>query len=278
MRLARKVCATRRPNATAEMPHFPRMLKKTFVDGYDYLQLVVFGNVIWCLAWTPAAAFATARIGNFPLKAAVVLLLASVGAGPVWMGLAQLSRAIADREDPRMAQLLTGLRAFFGRGVALFLVNVAFIAVCLFDVWWWSTFTRQRWSQLASFVVTTLWVYVLLFWLIMQAFCAPFIVRENIGVARALRKSALLVLDNLGYATMVMLQIAVLMAIMSLWIVVPGQAKATLMGLALMVLFFLFAGFVSLLGTEALDDLMQKYQPAQDSEEEGAGEEEKVRS
>jgi small-conductance mechanosensitive channel len=186
------------------------------------------------------------------------------------MGLAKLSCSIAEREDPRAGELLSGMTSFFGRGVTLFLVNAAFIAICLLDVSFWGEHALKWWGELGSFVVTTLWVYVLLFWLIMQLYCAPFIVRENLGVGKALKKSALLVLDNLGYSTLLLVQVAVLVVFMGLFLVVPGQAKATFIGLSLMVLFFLFAAFVSLLGTEALDDLMRKYE--QREKEAGEGE------
>ena len=114
----------------------------------------------------------------------------------------------------------------------------------------------QRISQLGSFAVLTLFSYAMLYWVLMQIYCPAFIVREDIGVLRATRRSALLVLGNIGYSALVFVQLAVVGVVIALPVFVP---VGVLWGLSIMLVLFLVAAFAMLLGAAALEDLMQQY-------------------
>jgi len=235
------------------MPSLGRMLKETLAAGYDYLQLVVVANVLWCTAWI-APALAAAAVAASPV--ALAALGATVGAltvGPATLGLAHLSHHIATRDDPGLRHFFQGYSRFFWRGVFYFLINAVIVAGCILNIGFYTTKFAGHWL----WMIGVLWIYVLIFWCLMQLYAPQFIVREDSGVWRGLRKAALLAADSIGYSTVVMLEIAAMAALLALPVLL---GRPTLMGLSVMVVFFLFAGLVALLGAGAVEDLLRKYQ------------------
>ena len=248
------------------------MLKKTLVDAYDYLHLLVVGNVLWCIAWLipvllmmavgpelrgeqpPSRSHSAVAVG-------IALLAAAFVVGPATMALAALARAIASRQDPRLVDFLHGFRRFYLRGAALFGINVAVAGLWATNLLFWASSGPggERIGQIASFALLTLLSYAMLYWLLMQLYCPAFLARQDIGVFRAIRRSALIVLGNLGYSTLVFAQLAVLGALIALPIFVHVPI---LMGVSVMLVTFLVVAFVMLLGAEALRDLMQQYHNA----------------
>lgn len=248
------------------------MLKKTLVDAYDYLQFVVFGNVMWCVAWLIPVFVLTAigpslrgdEAASAARTAAVVaisLLVAAFVVGPATMGLAALARAITRRQDPRLVDFFHGFRRFYFRGAGLFAINAAVATICGANVFFWSSSGPggERIGQLGSFVILTLFGYGMLYWILMQVYCPAFIARDDIAVLKATKKSALLVLDNIPYSALVFAQLAVIGLLVALPLFVPN---ALLMGLSVMLVAFVVVAFAMLLGACALDDLMQKYESA----------------
>ncbi len=258
------------------------MLKKTLRDGYDCLQLIVFGNVAWWTAWllpffVSTVVWPKAEKGQ-PMPLAQIgfaiglgLLVAAFIVGPVTMGLAALARVITRRQDPRLVDFFHGFRRFYLRGTMLFAVN-AVITMCWgANLVFWSSSGPggERLGQIGSFALLSLLSYAMLYWVLMQLYCPAFIVREDIGVLRAVRRSALLVLGNIGYSAGVFAQLAIIAAAIALPFTVQVQL---LMGVSVMLAGFLYVAFAMLLGAAALEDLMQKYEGEDEEAEEPADE------
>ncbi|MGD8237759.1 MAG: hypothetical protein PVH68_04365 [Armatimonadota bacterium] len=252
------------------------MLKKTLVDAYDCLQLLVLGNVAWCVSWLVPVGVMTAvgpQIGAeepaaLPHTIAAVcvgLVVAAFTVGPTTMALAALSRAITTRRDPRLADFFRGFRRFFLRGAALFGLNAVVATLWASNVFFWASSGPggERIGQWGSFALLTLLSYAMLYWVLMQIYCPAFIAREDIGVLRATRRSALIVLGNIGYSALVFVQLAVLAAVIALPLFVPVRVLA---GVAIMLLAFLAVAFAMLLGATALDDLMKQYEQDESQE------------
>ncbi|MFQ6132994.1 MAG: hypothetical protein ACE5R4_13215 [Armatimonadota bacterium] len=253
------------------MPSLGRMLKATLSATYDYLQLVVVANVLWCAAWIVPLLVSAVLPDIVLLVIAVAGALAALTVGPATLGLAELAHRVVTRDDPGLRHFFHGYSRFFWRGVSYFLVNAVVVGGCLVNVGFYTTVFAGRWL----WVVGVLWVYVLIFWGLMQIYAPQLIVRADLGVARALKLAARAVAGNIAYTTVVMLEIAVVGALVALPVLL---GKQTLMGLSVLVAFFLFAGFVSMLSAGAVDDLMQyqeaeEEQPGEDSEEPSTEEE-----
>ncbi|MFQ5810245.1 MAG: hypothetical protein ACE5JM_11555 [Armatimonadota bacterium] len=257
-------------NALRDMPSFPAMLKKTLVDGYDCLQLLVLGNVAWCVSWLVPICVMTVvgpQLGtdeapspaHIAVAVCIALVVAAFTVGPTTMALAALARAITTRRDPRLVDFFRGFRRFFLRGAALFGLNAAVAILWAANVFFWASSGPggERIGQLGSFALLTVLSYAMLYWVLMQIYCPAVVVREDVGALRATRRSALLVLGNLGYSALVFVQLAVLGAVIALPLFVPVRV---LVGVAVMLAAFLVVAFAMLLGATALDDLMKQYE------------------
>lgn len=235
------------------MPSLLRMLKDTLSAGYDYLQFVVVANVLWCTAWIVPLLGSAAVWDAAAIQVAVGGIAAALIVGPATLGLAHLSYRIVSRDDPGLGQFFQGYSRFFWRGAAYFLINTAIVGGCILNVGFYTTKFADSWL----WMIGVLWLYVLLFWSLMQIYAPQFIVREDIGAWQALKKAALLAVDNLAYTTVVALEIAVVAALIALPVLL---GKPTLMGLSVLISFFVFPGLVGLLGAGAVQDLMRKYE------------------
>jgi len=250
------------------------------VDAYDYLQLLVFGNLLWCIAWLIPIFLMTAVgpqvAGEGPLSqrhgaaaVCIALVVAAFIVGPATMGLAALARAIASRQDPRMADFFQGFRGFYLRGAGLFGLNAVAVTIWATNMFFWSSRGPggERIGQVGSFVLLTLLSYGMLYWVLMQMYCPALIARENIGMLRATKRSALVVLGNPGYSALAFAQLAAVGALVALPLFVH---VSLLMGLSVMLVAFLVVAFAMLVGAEALNDLMRQYEEGT-SEDPGSG-------
>lgn len=78
-------------------------------------------------------------------------------------------------------------------------------------------------SGSASFimrVITGMWLYLALFWLLVAQFVFPFLVQYDLGVWTIIKRSAMLVVDNL-LVSLILLLVCGLLTFISLFLVIP---------------------------------------------------------
>ncbi len=254
-----------------DAPSLGGMLKHTLSVWYDYLQLVVGGTVLWCLVWLVPVGVASLLLDS-ALYLPVGVLAAALTVGPASLGLACMSLKMVRRDDPGIAHFFWGYTRFFWRGVWWALANALIAGGCVWNV----VFYTSQFKDGRYWPIGVLWVYVLLYWLFMQLYAPQFIVRENSGVWNALRKSALLVAGNLGCTAVVAFEAGVVIGIVVLPLFV---SSALLIGVSVLVAFFLCAGTVLLVGAGAVENLMRQYeQPAETAAGNSSSEEEAARA
>jgi hypothetical protein len=223
-------------------------LKLGFRDTYDYLgSLVLAGSIASFL--TAAAVVganglvlkATLRLpGFFPLllsllAGAVALIL--VG-GPFSGGLFRFAHKAAAREEPELFDFAWGFRAGFGTSLKLASVQVfgslALAGNCAF-------YLAQH--NLPLMALGASFGYLLVFWCAAMLYQWPLLF-EGAGVKTAIRKSALLVLDNVPFT----------LGILAVALIVVALCGVSVIGIVL-----LLPGALAMLTTQATRELLRKY-------------------
>jgi uncharacterized membrane protein YesL len=238
------------------------VLRATLSQAWDYAHLVIAGSLLWGLSVAaPLAAMALVR--DMRVAAAGMYLIGALTVGPMTVALYGMSETMARRELPSLGALFAALRRFYWRAAGLFLVQVFVLGGVLLAAW----FYQAKFDHWLLEGLSLLWVYVALFWLTMNLYVPAFLVRTNRSVLGALRNGALLTLAHPGYSFLVLLQIACMLALVAL----PVFARSNLaLGVSFLVFFLVLPGFVPLLATNAMSDLLRRHE--EEGSDEGDGE------
>lgn len=218
-------------------------------DTYDYLGAVLLISVGWSAVFGIAVigGHAAARAPAGGLPGALPSLLGVFGAfaaavlvgGPLAAGAFRFARNAAARQEPDLFDLAWGFREAPARSIRLAALHGAVGVILAGD----SLFFITQKSP-AAVVLGALLGYAALFWGLMMLYAWPLLVEQETGVRAIVRKSALLVLDNLGYTVGVGLIMLALTG--ALWISVVGGVV-------------LWAGATAMLLTQATRELLRKY-------------------
>jgi uncharacterized membrane protein YesL len=218
---------------------------------WDHVFLVMGGSLLWA-ASLAVPVTASAFVAGTPLALPAYYLLSAVSVGPAWVALYGLSAAIARRELPGIGDFFATLRRCYFRAVGLFLAQAFLLGGFILAAWFYQT----QFSHWALQVLSLLWAYVALFWAMMNLYAPAFLVRDDSSLRSALRKAAILTLAHPGYTFLVFLQVLALLALVA----APVLARANAALGVSFILFFLFLpGFVSLLATNAMQDLLRAH-------------------
>lgn len=218
-------------------------------DTYDYLGAILVHSFLWTMV-TGTAATAGQSLGLRwfaalpPLFAAVLAFLTGVVAlvlvgSPLTAGVFRYARNAAARAEPELYDLAWGFRRALGKSLGLGAIQIAagllLAGNCYFYV------TR---SHPVAVVVGAVFGYLLAFWGVACLYQWPLLVEQELSPAAAVKKSALLVLDNFGFTALLAVFLAVLTAV--LWVTVIGGT-------------LLWAGGTAMFLTQATRELLRKY-------------------
>lgn len=218
-------------------------------DSYDYLGTVVLMSLAGAMISGAGALGGHAlglalfhRLpGSMPIVLPVLTAVAgmAVVGGPLAAGFCRFARNAAARREPELFDLAWGFREALRPSALLALIQIFGSLVLAGNCWF---YISQEGPVLA--VLGAVFGYVLLFWLLMTLYQWPLLAEEAGGARRALRKSALLVLDNPGYSA------ALGLVILALTVLLWGFIIPALL---------LWAGAMPLLLTQATRELLRKY-------------------
>ncbi len=189
--------------------------------------------------------------GVTALVAAWVLLM-----GPLTAGVYRYARNAAASAEPELLDLLWGFRSALRRAMGLsftqLVVTSVLAADCLF-------LAAQR--SVALMVLGVVFGYLSLYWLLAGLYQWPLLAELEIGVLAVLRKSALLVLDNLVFTVVIGL-FAIILTIVCWGFLLPAL--------------ILWPATMAFLQTYALRALLRRYgllppEPVFDPEEDRGG-------
>lgn len=185
------------PPGTPTAPHHrPRLIwaiRRGAGDFYDRLGLMVLGSAVMMLfpAVAVMAAGALRPVAGPAAAAVAMFLLGWYGLVCGWGVNILLAHRIAYFLDPGPDAFRDFARTFLWPALKLGTVQLVLTVVMLAD----AAFFLSR-SSLLLKMAGMLMAYLLLLWLMMQLWQWPFLMTEEGGVWKAVRKSTLLLLDN----------------------------------------------------------------------------------
>ena len=221
--------------------------------SYDYLGMVIAASALWFitgfLPMLVVTSFSKYLQSPAVIGAAIVLTVTAIG--PSTAAVHGIVVRILQNEDVRVREFFTFFQKFFWRGVALILLNVLILLILASDL----VFTLNSPNRIIQ-MLSGIWIYFFIFWVLMSNYIFPFLVNQNIGVFLTMKRSALLALDNL--VVTIFLSLAVmLVAVLSVILAAP--------------VLLLMLGIIAFLQNVGFHELMQKYDdaPSQDTTIEG---------
>jgi hypothetical protein len=235
--------------APAAHPKVTRAVALGFRAAYDHLGFVLLSSLLWfslasLLALGGAGLVSQVAsgwsFGALLLAALGGAVCAAIGTGPLTAAIVWHTRRIVIHDDPHWWELLTAVPHFWRRGLALALVQGLVTLVLILDAGYFLAQEKAMWRP-----VGMLFLYPLLFWWATTLLQWPLAMeRVEESLWQVIKKSALLLLDNLGYMTVLAVVVALLAALCLL----------TRFGLVLA-----WAGLLAFLQMAALRELLPKY-------------------
>ena len=227
------------------------LFKRWLRDTYEHLALTVAVSFITA-AIVAGLAYGTQIGGNLPPALFLPLLVAFVlfVVGPLCVGAFTLAHNIVYRQQPGIGDLLDGCQKSFWTAIKWTALNLVIGAVLIGDTALFIGLTRQSKSWFGPAIVTA---YLLIFWGMTLIYQLPILIYQRPSVPSVLKKSALLVLDNLGFT------VVVFFAIIAFTILC---AAPKFVGLPLV-----YFGAVPILCTRAARELLVKYALAPEERE-----------
>jgi uncharacterized membrane protein YesL len=236
--------------ASTHRPSAMRVLRKSVADAWSYLAFFVGANVIWViLLGLPLTLLGRVAIKPVGFACGLALTAIAVSAG----------NAIVFHVTNRMARGDISLRDFKGAVADHFLSSMALLAILLgvvglgiFNVYFYVKVLSGPWWRLIGII----WGYVIVMLALAMLYSYPLLVEQRCGALKAVKRSALLFLDNPRYT----LGIAGALLLWTLLVILPVLAGVRiLVGLSALVLCFIEAGLVALVANNALLELLRKY-------------------
>ncbi|MBM3288049.1 MAG: DUF624 domain-containing protein [Candidatus Eisenbacteria bacterium] len=163
--------------------------KRAFWHAYDHLGTLIVANLLWC-----------------------VLCLGVVTAPPATAGLFSLARRIAADEDARLADFWVGFRRDLIPSIKLGAFTAGAAALLWFNIRFYGRLHGR--AAFAGTALATLLVWSAAFFALMHVHLHPLLSGGDRRLRTALRKSALLALDNPGFTIVIALQSALLVALL----------------------------------------------------------------
>ncbi len=159
-----------------------------------------------------------------PLVTALVLLVAGPGTAAMYYS----SHRFMELEPVTFGLFWQGFKRYFVRGWLLAVADLAGLFVCLngFLFYWFSGDVFQR-------IIAVVFVYLLLFWILMQPYLFVLMVRLDLSVFHTVRNAAVLVVGNPGVTLglgLISLLSAVFLPIFNIVALIVGPCVVALTG------------------------------------------------
>ncbi len=211
-------------------------------SAYEHLGMVLYTSLVWfALAFMPATfSISFARQAPCLLTFLVAFLAIAFLAAPMTVAVCSVAQALLNGEEPGMRELWRRFRTHYWPTVKASSTMLAVLVVLVIDI----IFFLSSGRRIVQWIAVP-WLYLLLYWLLMTLYVAPLIAREHVSLLSLLKRTALLVLDNLVVTIALLLE--VLLIIFLCW-------------LLQFPVFILQGGLLALLLVTALGEVLQKYE------------------
>lgn len=224
-------------------------LRLGFRDVYDYAGMVLVMSLGFAflggLGFIGGQALGKALFGGVPGAGGPVLaaLLAIVGlavvGGPLAGGLFHYARNAAGRQEPEIFDLRWGFTRAVRPCLGLAAMQAAAVTVLMANLIFYA-----RVGGWVGPVLFSVFLYLSAFWGLTTLYQWPLLLEQQVGAWQAVRRSVLLVLDNLAFSLGLGLVVLVL-SVLS-WLTAVGGV-------------LVWAGGLAILLTQATRELLRKY-------------------
>lgn len=218
-------------------------------DTYDYLGMVLLLSLFWVLlvgaGLMGGQAVGVVATGGMPPRLGTLLSFLFAGLGgvvlgsPITAGIFRYTRNAATRQEPELFDLAWGFRGGFRRALGLGSLQALGVLLLAGNCYF---YLLQRLPVLV--VVGAAFGYLLAFWGLASLYQWPLLVEQELTPVAAVKKSALLVLDNFFFTLAVGVMALLLTAIC--WVTMLGGV-------------LLWAGMTAMLLTQVTRELLRKY-------------------
>ncbi len=183
----------------------------------------------------------------------IAFTLGWVALGPTTLAAWAVGNRIARSSSARMRDVIDGLRQWLIPGLWFFLVEVFLTTLLVANVRFYFSSTLGVLGHpvealgkgiRVGHLVALAWLSPLTLWALMQLYLPALVVEQSIGIGRALRRSAVLVLDNIFFSLGLATIVVVLMGLL----VLSGVGMIAL-----------FAGVLAVLTSNAVRELLSRY-------------------
>lgn len=201
------------------------VLVRTGVMIYGYLGTVLLVSVFWFLGMTPVLLWVGAVLNQGDLSLLVMSIpIFALGAVPTAAALYVVNKAF-HKESVSPLDFLIGIKKFFFRSYALGLLFLVVLSVMLYDLW----FFLVAQKSLVFNIIGGLWIYVIIYVVFVGYYLLGFLVEQDTGIRKAIKRSAMVVLDNFFFSIVVTLMFAIVGAaslILPVFFLLTGGALA----------------------------------------------------
>ncbi len=211
------------------------------------------------MLWAVPIAVAVVGVVSGSLVGQVAFTLGWIGLGPVTLAAWAVGNRIARGSPGRARDFVEALRAQLMPGLLLFLLEVLITTLLVANVRFYLSSTLGILGRPLNWVgggirvghvIALLWLSPLTLWALMQLYVPAFVVEQGISVGRALRRAAILVLDNVFFS----------LGLGGVVVVLAGLCIFSGVGM-----FALFAGMIAVLTNNALRQLLTRYEHTSES-------------
>lgn len=200
------------------------VLIRTGIMIYTNLGTVLLASAMWFLFLIPVLLWGLAAVHTGEWSMIVISLpVFALGAVPTAAAVYLVNRAF-HKESVSPLEFLRGLKKFFLRSYALGFLYLLVMGIMLFDLFFF-LFSEHRILN----IVGGIWVYVTLYVLFVGYYLLGFLVEQDIGLRKVIRRSAMVVLDNFFFSIVVTLMMAIVAAsslIVPVFFLLTGGALA----------------------------------------------------
>jgi uncharacterized membrane protein YesL len=193
---------------------------RTFVRAlklsYDNIGKVMLTNLVWFgIGFAPMLAFSYVpflQTDVFFLVSIVVTLITIGGAtGAVHYRMNHLIQG----EETVLKDMWEGFKLYWFRGTILFFLGILGFLILVFNIWF-----SQNYPTTIFMILSGLWIWGIIYWIALHQFVFPFLVNQDIGVFKTLKRAALIILDN-PLPSLVLLVLSVIVVALSLVFAAP---------------------------------------------------------
>jgi len=231
-------------------PSVMRTLRKSIANAWLHLAAFVAVNVIWVILLV----LPFSLLGRYALRPGiaawgfVATLLTVAGGNAI---LFRLTNRIA-HDEVALADLRAAVTDHLLPSLALLAILAAVLALGGFNVYFYlKVLAAPAWR-----IIGIIWGYVMLLFAVAMLYSYPLLIEQRIGPFAAIKRSALLFLDNPGYT----LGVAGALVLWTLIVVSPIFTPINILkGVTALAFFFIQAGIAALVANNALLELLRKY-------------------